>query len=151
MKHKNRLTIVMGLPRAGKGTWIDLKKNQNDIVVSSDWIRENILGQSYSKASNSIVWSIIDSTLRILLGQGKNVILDGINLTRSVRKFYTDIARTYGSEVVIVHVKTPLDVCVERNRKAESHKLPEEDLLNMGSIIEIPTKDESDGYIEVYP
>lgn len=149
MKHKNRLTIVMGLPRAGKGTWISSEKGHDDIVVSSDWIRENILGQSYSKASNSIVWSIIDSTLRILLGQGKDVILDGINLTRSVRKFYTDIATTYGSEVVIVHIKTPIDVCIERNRKAESHKLPEEDLLKMGNTIEIPAKDECDEYIEI--
>ena len=139
MARKNRLTIMMGFPRAGKGTWITMKKGHDDVVVSSDWIRENILGHSYSDASNAIVWSMVDATLRIILGQGKDAILDGINLTRSTRKFYSSIARTYGADVRIVHIKTPLEICIERNRKAESHKLPEQDLIDMGTIIEIPT------------
>jgi predicted kinase len=150
MPQKNRLTIMMGLPRAGKGTWIASKKGHDDIVVSTDWIRENILGHSYSDASNAIVWAMVDSTLRIVLGQGKNAILDGINLTKSVRKFYVDIARTYGAEVRIVYIRTGLGDCVERNRLAESHKLPEPDLIEMGKIIEIPTKDEYDIFTEVY-
>jgi len=149
MINKNKLTIVMGFPRAGKGTWIAMNNRLNDIVVSSDWIRENILGHSYSDASNAIVWSIVDATLRIILGQNKNVILDGINLTKSTRKFYINIAKTYGAEVEIVYVKTPMDVCIERNRKAESHKLPEQDLLDMGQIIEIPTSEEFDIYTEI--
>ena len=56
------LTIMVGLPRSGKSTWI--KENAgNAVVVSNDWIRENILGTHYTKTSNALVWAITDAAL----------------------------------------------------------------------------------------
>ena len=127
---------MCGLPRSGKSTWI--KKNKgNSIVVSNDWIRENILGTTYMGAANPAIWMITDATIRILLSQGKNVILDGCNHTHFIRKFFTDLAKEYGANIRIVCVDTPRNTCLIRNQ--ENKKLPDLVLHKMS--------DESEGAI----
>lgn len=139
----NTLTILCGLPRSGKSTWIE--KNKGDaIVVSNDWIRENILGASYAHSANAVVWTMADTVLRVVLGQGKDVILDGLNNTKFVRKFYVDIAREYGAKVRMVVIETHLEVCLARNRMKATHKLPDEVLIKMDKNFEIPTSKEYD-------
>lgn len=138
---KTWLIITVGLPRSGKTTWIEANKDAcNAVVVSNDWIRENILGTNYHKASNAIVWTIVDASIRILLSQGKNVILDGANHTKGVRKFFVDIAREYGAGVKMVLFKTPLKNCIYRNSK--NSKLPEAVLIKMAEELEEPTSEE---------
>jgi predicted kinase len=139
------LTIMVGLPRSGKSVWV--KEHKGDaVVVSPDWIRENILGEtySYSNSANAIVWSIMDATLRIVLGQGKDAILDGVNLTRETRSYYVAIARRHGAKVRMMMINTPLKTCLERNACSVSHKLPPEKLVEMDMSIEWPTKVECD-------
>lgn len=140
-KTKATLTIMCGLPRSGKSTWIENNKD-NKVVVSNDWIRENILGTTYSDKANAIVWSIADATLRIILSQGTDVIYDGIHLTKSVRKFHIDLARQCGAKVKIVVLKTPLEVCLERNKK--NKKLPDAALEKMAKMYEYPDSTEYD-------
>jgi len=134
---KNTLTIIVGLPRCGKSTWIE--KNKGDaVVVSNDWIRENILGTHYSSNANALIWSITDATLRIVLGQGKDAILDGINHTADVRRFFIDLARQYKSKVKMVCIMTPVGICLARNSKAETNKLPQDKLIAINNKIEWP-------------
>lgn len=143
--NNNTLTIMVGLPRSGKSTWIELNKG-DAVVVSSDWIREHILGDaySYSSSANAIVWSLADAALRIVLGQGMNAILDGVNLTRATRKFYVDIAREYGAKVNMVVVGTSVEACLKRNQLPGGLKLPDEKLMKMSKSIEWPIQDECD-------
>lgn len=141
------LIITVGLPRSGKSTWIS-KNKEDAIVVSNDWIRENILGHSYSSSSNAIVWAISDATLRIILGQNKNVIFDGINHTKFVREFYINLARKYNASVKIVYFDVSLETCINRNRTI-SNKLPEDSLLAIGKEFEKPTIEECDEIVIV--
>jgi predicted kinase len=117
--------------------------------VSPDWIRENILGESYSYAesANAIVWTLIDAAVRIVLSQGKDVILDGVNLTKSTRKFYVAIARQYGAWVKMVFFSTLCSECVRRNSLAKTHKLPKQKLLAMANSLEVPFDNECDELI----
>jgi len=129
------MTMTVGLPRSGKSTWIENHKAGN-VVISNDWIRENILGNQYHKASNAIVWTIVDASLRILLSQGKNVILDGANYTKGVRKFFVDIAKEYDAGIKMVVFRTPLANCIYRNSK--NPKLPESVLRKMSEELVEP-------------
>ena len=144
----NTLTIMVGLPRSGKSIWIEKYKG-DAVVISNDWIRENILGTHYAPAANSVIWTMVDTVLRVVLGQGKDVVLDGINHTKFVRKFYIDVAKEYGATVKIVVVDTPLNVCLARNNMKFTHKLPKETLISIHDKFEKPTSEEST-YIEYY-
>lgn len=148
MKKDNRPTFTMmcGLPRSGKSTWIKENK-KNAIVVSNDWIREEILGTHYSKNANAIIWTLADATLRIVLGQGKDAIYDGVNLTKETRKFYIDLARQYNAKIKIIMVLTPIDVCIKRNK--ESNKIPVEQLEKMHASFEMPCVTEYDKLVVV--
>lgn len=138
----NVLTLVIGLPRSGKSTWIE--KNKGDaIVVSHDWVRENILGTHYAPSANAIIWTIADAALRILLSQDKDVILDGLNDTPTVRKFYVDIARQYKAKVKMVGITTPLDICLARNSGKEQ-KLRNKKILKINEKLEWPRVTECD-------
>ena len=140
-KSKSCLTIMCGLPRSGKSTWIEENKG-HAVVVSNDWIREHILGTHYSDKANAVVWTITDSTLRIVLGQGLDAIYDGVNLTKAVRRFYIDLARQHGAKIKMVVLKTPLEVCLKRNKK--DNKLPNIVLEKMDKMFEYPDKSEYD-------
>jgi predicted kinase len=139
--------LMVGLPRSGKSTWIQ-EHSQNAIVVSNDWIREEILGTHYSKNANAIIWTIADAALRIILGQGKDAIYDGVNLTKETRKFYIDLARQYGAKIKIVLVITPLEICMERNKSG--NKLPNDVLEKMASSYERPDRTECDEMDVIY-
>lgn len=138
---KPKFTLLVGLPRSGKSTWIK-EHCGNAIVVSNDWIREEILGTHYSETANAIIWTIADATLRIVLGQGKDAIYDGVNLTKATRKFYIDLARKYNAKVKIVVMNTPVEVCMKRN--TEKEKLPMHKFQKMWDSFEFPSKDEYD-------
>jgi len=129
------LYLLIGLPRSGKSTWTEENKEKLDaVVVSNDWIRENILHAPNSKSTEPIIWTIADSAMRIMLSQGQNVIYDGVNHTSFVRKFFIDMAEECGAKIVPVHVNTSLDVCLERNRT--NKKLPDSVLIRMASEAE---------------
>jgi predicted kinase len=138
-------TMLVGLPRSGKSTWVNrCCKNPNDIVISNDWIREHILGVAYCEASNAIVWTIIDATMRICLSQGKNVILDGVNHHPGIRKYYLEIARKYNANIIMIVFDTPLEVCLKRE-----FKVPAEVIHRMYDEFKMPTPDEYDQIIHV--
>ena len=79
---KNRLTVTLmvSLPRGGKSTWI--KNNvKNQVVVCPDIIRKLIFGQRFHKNSEDFVWAYAKGMAKLLLEQGKSIVIDATNLT----------------------------------------------------------------------
>ena len=142
------LYLIVGLPRSGKSTWIRNNKDRlNATVIENDWIRANILHANNCKSTEPALWMITDATMRILLSQGKNVILDGVNLTRFTRKFFIDAARECNAEVVCVWVDTSAEECKRRN--ISDYKLPEEIINKMRCSLDEPTLDEFDSITRI--
>ena len=79
---------------------------------------------------------------KLLLEQGKNILIDATNLNFHTRDQWYQIAKSYEANIRIIWLKTSLKECKERNLKSpEGEKLPEGVLDRMASIFENPTED----------
>lgn len=138
---QNRLTLMAGLARSGKSTWI--KKNaKDDVVVCPDRIRKLIFGHQFHRDAEDFVWAYAKGMAKLILEQGKNVLIDATNLNYSTREQWYRIALDYKANIRVVWVKTSLKECKERNRKSpEGERLPEDVLERMATMFENPTED----------
>lgn len=138
------LTVMSGLPRSGKSTWIQQNKTKHTVVISNDWIRENILHCKYARSINPAIWMITDATARQLLSQGFDVIMDGIHLQKYIRKEIIDMGREMNAKIRIVYMDTPINVCLDRELK-----MPHDKLMVHAENTDIPTESECDELIFV--
>jgi len=144
MQKMIKLTVMCGLSRCGKSSWI--RKNMGDsVVVCPDEIRSKIFGHQFNVTSEDFVWAVAKAMVRLLLEQNKSVIIDATNLTYSRRDCWVRIAKEYGIKLQIVWIKTSLEVCKRRNAKSkEGSKVPYEVLEKMASIFENPIYNEDE-------
>lgn len=138
---KPSLMLMCGLARSGKSTWI--RKNfKNDVVVCPDRIRKLIFGHQFHKDAEDFVWAFAKGMTKLILEQGKNVIIDATNLNSFTRHEWYKIAKDYDAKITVIWVKTSLKECKRRNAKSpEGEKLPENVLDGMASIFENPVED----------
>lgn len=144
MKNKLTMTLMVGLARSGKSTWIK-KNGKNSVIVCPDRIRKLIFGHQFHKDAEDFVWAYAKGMVKLILEQGKNVLIDATNLNWSTREQWYKIAKNYGAKIKIVWVKTSLKECKRRNAKSpEGERLPEDVLDRMASMFQNPTIDEID-------
>ncbi|TWH46343.1 ATP-binding protein [Sporomusa sp. KB1] len=139
------LIITVGLPLSGKST---LVKNcseymPNVVVVCPDTIRLALHGNQFIGRAEPFVWAIAQTMARTFLMQGNTVIIDATNTTVERRKMWVYMAREFKKGLTIYHVKTPADVCRERNKALG--RLDESIIDRMEEQFERPLADE--GYV----
>lgn len=67
--------------------------------------------------------------LKAAFQRGANVVDDNLNLDSKHRAQVIKYARKWGySDIIIVHLDTPLDVCLYRNQSRERHHVQEADI-----------------------
>ena len=143
LKNKSKLIIMCGLPASGKNTWVSEfikkeKKNSVDyVVVELDEIRAEIFGHEFHRPAEHFVIGIAKSFVRLLLKQGKNVIINSTALTQSIRNEWISIGDEYNYDIKIVWIKTPLKECLKRNRQ-RIRKVPDSVIASMDCIFQIP-------------
>lgn len=143
--NKTTLTLMCGLPRCGKSTWI--RKNKKDeVIVSPDEIRKEIFGHQFHLNAEGFIWSLAESMTILLLKQKKNVIIDATNINFVSRGKWIKLAKLQNSDVKIVFLRTDLDKCISRNKKSlKGESVPEDVILNMALFFEDPVYDSSEG------
>jgi len=135
---KAKLTLMCGLARCGKSTWIRNNK-KNAIVICPDDIRANIFGNQFFVPAESFVWGIALSMARILLEQGKDVLVDATNITFGSRDKFISIAKELDCKVRVVWIKTSIKVCLNRNAKSDAdNKLPDGIIEGMAKTFQDP-------------
>ena len=97
------LTIISGLPGSGKSKI--LRNISKEFIVSSDGIRENLMGHLFSfnkkvqkrrsEDRNEEVFEIVKSTLKARLKERLTTILDATNLSDKDRGAYIKMAKEY--------------------------------------------------------
>lgn len=140
-----KLYVVIGLPAAGKDYWIEHNKSKDDIVVSSDAIREEIFGDVNNQDHNGEVFDIMFSRTREALANGKNVYYNATNINRKRRINFLKNFKNYEKIAIVMCI--PIEICHRRNEKRE-RVVPYSVIERMYKSFQPPSMDE--GFDSIY-
>ena len=109
------LIIMVGLPGSGKSTKAkELAKAYDCEILSSDNIRQELLGSESDQSQNDKVFRLLYQRMNQLLSEGKSVIIDATNTTMKARKRILSECRvdcTKEAYLMVPHIKD----CIERD------------------------------------
>lgn len=113
---RGKLTVLLGLPRAGKSTyaevWIDYDDYGSNprVVVNSDQIRLALHNQRYCREAEPFVHAITKVVVRAWYNMGYHLLIDETNTTEGSIRQWLEI----DADAEFVYIDTPPDVCKER-------------------------------------
>jgi len=99
------LVLTVGIPSAGKSTWVKSQKGFE--IICPDEIRKELTGNISDQSQNAKVWQIATQRVIEALKNGKNVILDATNTTTKGRtQFLEKIPKEiiYQKQAIVFHV-----------------------------------------------
>jgi predicted kinase len=109
-----RVTLMSGLPGAGKDTW--LAKNRLELpVVSLDAVRES-LDIDATDNQGQVVQAAREQC-RKLLRTRHDFALNATNISRRMRKRWVDLLADYGARIEVVYLEPPLATILQQNRR----------------------------------
>ena len=142
--------MMIGLPGAGKNTWIDKNLPSTVKQVSRDDIRvelgyctsdEKIVGTSQQEA---MVSDVFNKKLVSYVKEGHDVVINNINLRKKYRDDYKKLLSKYNVRWVYVVIEAP---SIEDNISRRQGQVPEDVLRNMYNGFVMPSPDEYDEII----
>lgn len=128
------VTLMSGLPAAGKDTWI--KKYCHCLpIISLDEIREE---QDVSPAEDQgeIIF-LARERAKAFLRARQSFVWNATNISKSIRGQLISLFVSYGAKVKIVYLEAPYNEIMKRNRE-RSRNVPENVIERMIAKLEIP-------------
>lgn len=125
---KPSLYILVGIPCSGKSYYAKkFFEPKNIKIVSTDEIRIEISGtRKFDIDRNNEIFEAAFSRIKEELISGRDVVFDATNTNKKYRRTVIKLGESCKSRIVAVVMKTPLSVCLKRNReRPEESKLPE--------------------------
>lgn len=149
---KINVYVMIGLPGAGKDTWIANNLPNTHKVVCRDDIRaelgfcnagEKIVG-SYQQ--ENLVSAVFDQKLKEYARAGEDIAINNINLKKKYRMGYKRTLADFDVKWIYVVVEAP---DLETNKKRREGQIPPEVFDRLVASYQPPTPDEYDEIIRV--
>ena len=129
------VTVMSGLPGAGKDTW--LAANRAGLpVVSLDDIRDELDIEAVENQGEVI--QLARERCRELLRSGQCFAFSATNLLRQTRQRWLDLFADYRARIEIVYIEPPLAVILAQNKRRE-RAVPEKVIRELADKCEPPT------------
>ncbi|MFX1392393.1 MAG: AAA family ATPase [Promethearchaeota archaeon] len=138
MEKNNFLICLTGLPASGKSTFANMLKelieerfiNLKVIIIDPDTIREKIVPGEFDHSKEQKVRNNNLKLIKKALKSGFIVISDDLNYYTSMRHDLKNIAENMGLKYFIIHISTPLEICIKWNEK-RSKPIPNSVIYNI--------------------
>lgn len=137
----SRLTLLCGFPASGKSTFLERCGDTTATILCPDDFRKELTGQEFYAPAEEFVWATVKLTARVLLQQGRSVIIDATHLSKSSRSQWIKIAQSLNVPISCWHMNTPFEECLKRNAQRD-RKVPLEVMNRMQASFEMPTTEE---------
>jgi predicted kinase len=129
------VTLMSGLPGAGKDTW--LAANRPDVpIVALDEIREEL--DVAPTENQGVVAQQAKERCRELLRAKTSFAFSATNILRQTRARWIDLFADYGARIELVYVEPPLEAILEQNRR-RNRNVPERVIRDLAAKLEPPT------------
>jgi predicted kinase len=128
------VTLMSGLPGAGKDTWI--ARHAPDLpVISLDMIRREL--KVTPADDQGAVAALAKSRARELLRHQQSFVWNATNITCTLRAARIDLFAAYHARIRIVYMDAPWEVILRRNQERVS-SVPEPVITRMLRKLEVP-------------
>lgn len=120
----------MGLPLAGKTTWIK-ENGPTGVLISADELKEKHPDYDPEQSHLLHEWSVhrAEELLNSVVEGGGDLVFDSGSINNSYTKRIIGTLKESGYYIKLVHIKTPYQVCLERN-KLRTRKVPEQEIIH---------------------
>jgi len=133
LKNDNYLICLTGLPASGKSTFANkfkaaLEKTYDKTrvkIIDPDIIRQKISPDKFEPEKEQIVRKKNLEIIRRELERGYLVISDDLNYYSSMRHDLKEIAESFRINFIIIHIATPIEICLKWN-EARGSPIPNE-------------------------
>jgi predicted kinase len=141
-----QLIIMVGNIGTGKSTYAKKYQKQDYIIISRDQLRYAIgNGQYvYNKTYEPIIWKSELYFFKRFVDAGANIVIDGANITKLIRRRYISYAKKEDYNITIIEMPRLIIDEAVKNRMKDPHGQPDERLWSkiwnkFESLYETPT------------
>ena len=134
-QHACTVTMMSGLPGAGKDTWLT-RNRQNLPVVSLDALRGE-LDVEPGENQGTVIQAAREQC-REHLRAGRDFAFNATNITRQLRKRWIDLFADYRARIEITYLEPPLRTILQQNKERSSF-VPESVIRRLLAKTEVPT------------
>lgn len=139
------LVLMMGVPGSGKTTYAKKFIGENDIYVSRDEIRFELVAEDepYFSKEDEVLKTFISKVDEGITKAKRYVVADATHLNAGSRAKLLKNLHNKPDNVYVLYVAVPLEVALERNAQRSGRALvPETSIKNMFQSLSLPKKEE---------